>query len=301
MNCLDLDQTARRVLFGILTFINIKNPEKAVFPRRDTLRAEALIASESTLYRGLRQLDGKGYIERSQKRREHNGEFHLSPIQLTGKALVLLGLSEVIHSPRPAKMEDGRIQEELTKPEQSLQNTTATAEPADKNQIDRKTGLPAELLCLLGLGVKKSGVCYLMKLARSRGSRLGDVVAAVAHCLEKLRGREVVAYLAAMLKRNLDFRWLKESRDTVQQEESQQGEMQRLLSNLDARYDGYWVCDQHGAPIGVFRAGSDTHLVESNTGSFPVNLRFAKRIQEGTLLLRAAPQFATSHGERYAV
>lgn len=73
--CQDLNLTARRVPFGALTCLDLKNVTTAIFPRRDVLRAESLFHSKATVYRGLKVLTAKGYFTESQKRREHNGSF----------------------------------------------------------------------------------------------------------------------------------------------------------------------------------------------------------------------------------
>lgn len=279
LNCLDLSLTARRVLYGCLTFLSIRNPRKAIFPRRDTLRAESLLQSEPTLYRGLKQLEEKGYITRGQDRNARTGKFHLSPIALTDKALALLGLDRVIHKSPPIKMRDGHIEKELTKDEQSLQKTAVP-------EIDRKTGLPAELLPLLEQGVTKGAVCWLMKLARANGKRLGDVVAAVWRKVGVLRSRELVAYLAAMIGKDLDFRWLARANAA----DAEADAVARCLASLDARYDGYAVIGKGGEVVGIFEASrSGEHVIRTNGGGIPVNLRFAQAVQDGRVLLRRFP------------
>src|SRR5260363_378257 len=80
--CLDLGMAARRTLFGILSFFNISKPSSAIFPRRDRRCADALLSSESTLYRALIELDNKGYKTREPLRLEFNGRYHVSPIKL---------------------------------------------------------------------------------------------------------------------------------------------------------------------------------------------------------------------------
>ena len=127
LTCLDLNLNARRVLFGILTFVRIKTPTTEIFPRRDTLRAEALLESNSTLYRGLAMLEQKGYITRSQSRKLRDGRFYLSPIFLTVKALVLLGLADFIHSSPSSKLRGGHKEKELAKKSQSIQKTTSAS------------------------------------------------------------------------------------------------------------------------------------------------------------------------------
>lgn len=292
LTCLDLNLTARRVLFGILTFVRARTPTKEIFPRRDTLRAEALLQSDSTLYRGLALLEEKGYIIRSQTRRRRCGTFYLSPIVLTLKALVLLGLQPVIHKAPSSNMGDGHIKKELTKKSQSIQKTTGSPDSLKNDEIDRKTRLPVELLPLLGLGVKRSAVCWLMAKAKHVKQRLGDVVKVVEGNIAALRGREVVAYLAAMLRKNVDFAWVARQTNQTQVSAELDQAAQEKLERLDERYDGYYVYAEDGTVLGVFQASSSPGqlaLVRSPSGTLPVNLRFARACVEGSVRLVAPP------------
>lgn len=292
LTCLDLNMTARRVLFGILTFVRARTPTKEIFPRRDTLRAEALLQSDSTLYRGLSMLQGKGYITRSQTRRRHCGTFYLSPIVLTLKALVLLGLQPVIHKAPSTNMEDGHIKKERTKKSQSIQKTAGSPDSPKKDEIDRETRLPVELLPLLGLGVKRSAVCWLMAKAKTVKQRLGDVMKVVEKNIAALRGREVVAYLASMLRKNVDFAWVAKHAEETQESAELDQAAQDKLERLDERYDGYHVYADDGTALGVFQASSgpgQLALVHSTSGSLPVNLRFARACVEGSVRLVPPP------------
>jgi hypothetical protein len=287
MNCLDLTLTARRVLYGALTFLSLKQLKKAIFPRRDTLRAESLLQSDATLYRGLALLEAKGYIARQQIRKARNGKFYLSPITFTDKALTLLGLTEVIHRPPSSKLRDGHIEKELTNNKQSLQNTASKPDPNDKSPIDRASGLPVELLWLQGQGVSKSGLCWLMKLARLRGKRLGEVAAAVAHRITALRGREVIAYIAAVMAKDIDFAWLAKHRAEDHEKNSLDQETRRRLESLDSRYVGFRALLRDGSLLGVLeRAGEGREMVvQSGLGSVPVNLRFVRAWMNGEVRL----------------
>ena len=288
LTCLDLNLTARRVLFGILTFVRARTPTKEIFPRRDTLRAEALLQSDSTLYRGLAMLEEKGYITRRQTRRRHCGTFYLSPIVLTLKALVLLGLQPVIHKAPSSNVEDGLIKKERTKKSQSIQKTTGCTDSPKKDEIDRETRLPVELLPLLGLGVKRTAVCWLMAKAKGVKQRLSDVVKVVESNIAALRGREVVAYLAAMLRKNVDFAWVAKQTSEAHVSAELDQAAQDTLERLDGRYDGYHVCAEDGIVLGVFQASrgpGQLALVHSPSGSVPVNLRFARACVEGSVRL----------------
>lgn len=286
--CQDLNLTARRVLFGALTFLNLKNVRTAIFPRRDVLCAESLLHSESTLYRGLKTLEVKGYITRSQKRREHNGEFYLSPIEMTEKALTMLGLNEVINTPPSSKMRDGRIQEH-TNTKQSLQNSFRPTENLSENPIDQKTRLPKELLRLLDLGVERKEVCWLMGQAKRYSKRLVHVVDAVWHRIHFLNGRQVVAYVNAMISKNLDFAWIAKNAATKADLALDDRKANDLLDSFDESHHGSEVFDRRGNLAGLFEySTTGTHAVIGFQGSFPVNRIFAKALLDGTYRIKSA-------------
>lgn len=286
--CIDLNVTARRVLYGILTFVSIKNTIKAIFPRRDTLRAESLLQSDSPLYRGLRVLEEKGYISRDQKRNARNGKFYLSPIALTEKALANLALEKLIHSSPPANVADGHIKKELTKDLQSIQKTTGQAQNLPKNGIDPKTRLPNDLVVLLSKDVEKSAICWLMTQAKANGKRLGDMVATVSSNIDALRGREVVGYLKSLMDKNIDFAWTAKDKHRVASELASTQAARDKLDAIDERYEGFAVLSASGAVVGHYCAGGGPEakgMIVGAKGSMPVNLRFAKEWAEGRYTL----------------
>ncbi|MDB5726846.1 MAG: repA [Noviherbaspirillum sp.] len=297
-NCLDLNQTARRVLYGALTFLNLRSPRKAIFPRRETLRAESLLQSDPTLYRGLKTLEEKGYITRDQSRNARTGKFYLSPITFTEKALVMLELDQVIHKIPSSKMRDGHIKKELTKDEQSLQNTAGEPDSAEPKAIDRRSGLPMELLPLLALDVRKSAVCWLMQQARRHGKRLGDVLRTVRHRVDGLRGREVVSYLKAMIMKNLDYAWIAKTRIREEHAHMRESQANQLLASLDSRYHGFEVRSRDGTVQGIFDASeAGLHVIRSANGCTPVNLRFARAYAEGDVLLQPKRHASPGDGD----
>lgn len=287
LNCLDLNLTARRVLYGILTFVTINNLKREIFPRRETLRQEAMLGSDATLYRGLATLEALGYITRAQKRQTRTGKFYLSPILLTDKAVLLLGLKELIHEYRSIKVRDGQYKERTKEP-QSLQKSSSSEDSA--NAIDPETKLPVEVIPLLQLDVKKSAICMLMAKAKTNGKRLSDLTKAVWHNLYRLRGREVVAYLSYLLEQDRDFESKAKELDTQQQATIQRQRYQQTLESLDSRYDGWQVITATGQSIGTFicRDGSSPRVEQMREGRLvvqPVNLTFAERFAEGKMRL----------------
>jgi hypothetical protein len=285
LNCLDLNLTARRTLYGILTFVTINNLKREIFPRRETLRQEAMLGSDATLYRGLATLEALGYITRSQKRQTRTGKFYLSPILLTDKAVLLLGLKELIHEYRSIKVRDGQYKERSKEP-QSLQKSSSNVDSA--NAIDPETKLPIEVTPLLQLDVKKSAICMLMVKAKANGKRLSDVTKAVWHNLYRLKGREVVAYLSYLLEQDRDFESKAKELDTRQHEAIQRQRYQQTLESLDSRYDGCKVVNKLGQPVGTFvcRDNNNPRVEQMREGRLavqPVNLVFAERFAEGEL------------------
>lgn len=273
--CLDLNLNARRVLFGILTFLNLKKIETAIFPKRETLRAEALVNSDATLYRGLALLEQKGYIERQQIRKAWNGKFHLSPITLTEKCRAILALGEFIHSHPSTNMRDGYVNKEHTNNKQSLQNTTDEADSVEKPSR-RNQGLPEDLATLMKKGVKKSAICWLMKQASLKSKRLSDIVKIVHTNIQHLSGREIVAYLKAMIKKDLDYAWIAKETTDRQVLKSTEEQLEAIVERLDHRYHGNAVYKADGTIVGYFEAMSDgQHMICTGQGATPVNKRFA--------------------------
>ncbi|WP_354676630.1 hypothetical protein [Cupriavidus plantarum] len=285
LNCLDLGLTARRVLFGILRFFNIARPSQAVWPRRDLLRAESLLNSESSLYRGLAELERCGYLQREQIRVSRNGRFHVSPVLLTEKARLLLRLNKrdkaekpsekVIHNAPSVKVEDGQYKEHTNRP-QSLQKTVAS-EPVGK--VDRATKVPVGLLWLLGRGLSPTAVFKLMGLAKTQGKRLDEVAQAFREKLHALPSREVFAYLRTMMGKDIDYRAVASQRQHVETIEATRRSCEAQLHSILEKWHGHGIVDRDGIFVG--RLNSASAVVEAAHGSMPVNLRFARAVQEG--------------------
>ena len=121
---------------------------------------------------------------------------------------------------------------------------------------------------------------------------LGDVLKVVHRNIAALRGREVVAYLASMLRKNVDFAWVAKQAGETQVSAELDQAAQEKLERLDSRYDGYHVYADDGTVLGVFEASSSPGqlaLVHSASGSLPVNLRFARACVEGSVRLMPPP------------
>jgi len=291
LNCLDLGTTARRTLYGILTFLNISRPRGSIWPRRDRLRAESLLSSESSLYRGLAQLAARGYITRKQERIARNGCFHISPIQLTDKAIVLLQLEkrkaaspEVIHKSRSTKTEDGQYKEH-TNEQQSLQKAFRgnRLQTSSAQQPGHLSKVPAPLRWLVELGMSPAAVFKLMGISGHVGQRLEHVAAACRDRLAQLSPREMFAYLRKAIASDRDFARVASDADARRQaQEAEQG-ARRFLQYARSKCDGFVVKDLAGRTLG--RISTACEAILGPAGSIPMNLRWAHACVEGKLMI----------------
>jgi hypothetical protein len=290
LNCLDIGSTARRTLFGILSFFNLSKPNSPIFPHRARLCADALLSSASTLYRGLKELENKGYITREQTRLQHNGRFYLSPIHLSEKALNLLGLlglkntsKKVIHNPPSSKMRDGLYIEHTNK----IQSYKKTLQ---QTKICQKTRLPIPLLPLLDLDLSPSTICWLMSQAKKYLKRLEDVMTTAWQYISGLKGKSVVAYLICLLKKNQDFQAIRTSLEEGHAECIRKESAQARIDALDERFRGFSVITKESQHVGVF--DPDTKTVQCPNGSIPINLRFGYAlIEEEYRLIPSIPRW----------
>ncbi|MFC4524789.1 hypothetical protein [Cupriavidus pinatubonensis] len=290
LNCLDLGMTARRVLFGILRFFNLSKPSTSIWPRRDLLRAESLLNSESSLYRGLADLERYGYVVREQIRIARSGRFHVSPVRLTEKAQILLGLTgrssredkrrKVIHNTPPLTVEDGQYKEHTNKPK-SLQNSFASK---SLGHADRESKVPLTLSWLLKHGMSARAVFSLMGIAKRQGQRLEDIATAFRGRLVELSPREAYAYIRSLATKDLDFAAIASGKESAIRAATETQSAKSLLKSLLAKSHGLAVVKRDGTWLG--RIDTFAQVVSGQGGSFPMNLRFALAVQSGQLSIR---------------
>ncbi|KAI3593237.1 hypothetical protein D9X30_1786 [Cupriavidus sp. U2] len=290
LNCLDLGTTARRVLFGILRFFNLTRPSSSIWPRRDLLRAESLLNSESSLYRGLADLERHGYVVREQIRIARSGRFHVSPVRLTEKAQILLGLvgrsskedrrQKVIHKEPSLTMEDGQYKEH-TNEQKSLQNSFASEPPAG---IDSVSKVPLSLAWLLKLGLTARAVFSLMSIAKRHGKRLEAIVTAFRERLSTLSGREAYAYIRSLAGKALDFAAIASGKEATTRAATEAQSAKNLLNSILAKSHGLTVVRRDGTSLG--RIDAHAQVVMGRDGSLPLNLRFALAVQKGQVSIQ---------------
>lgn len=197
-----------RVILRIVKKINLKRLNSPILASRETLAKESGKSVE-TVHRVLRWLEEHGLVVRQQRARpELRGSS--SPLTPTKKLLDALLLSKNtacvrVDEIRPVKATKADTGEKAC----TINNNHAQAEHQKPDfEFERvgKVWLPRDLVWLVKeQGMNCSGVLHLMKIAGQAKQRLSTVVVATRKYLEGLQGRDLYAYLRALLGKGRDF------------------------------------------------------------------------------------------------
>lgn len=214
-----------RVLIRIVKKINLATLSAPICASRATLAKESGKSIE-TVGRALRWMEEKKFIQRHQKARPgfRGSESPIIPtkhllmlLQIAGNPFTAKGMKaydEAAGDKALPVTADGSIS---VTPKQSFGKQHAKRAPFTK--VEGKT-LPTDLAELCNQGIKATGILALMREAKKAGKRLSDVVAATSKYLAALQGRELFAYLSALIRKDRDFaREISETRKTEEQQQ----------------------------------------------------------------------------------
>ncbi len=175
--------------------------------------------------------------------------------------------------------------------------------------IDRKTRLPAELVRLMELGLSKSRICALMKLAREHGNggKLGAVVQLVWDRIRQLHRNAAFAYLAKLVQQRKDYGRLVEIQDLYEDKNRMpKAVAERYAEKLKVlleRAKGMVVVARNGFVLGPVIIGADgTGRLEFVTpkgvrSTRVVNFQFVREWEEGDLMLRSPDSLRSGRSE----
>ncbi|QBY56320.1 DNA-binding protein (plasmid) [Cupriavidus oxalaticus] len=250
--------TSRQVLATLIRFaLNQKDPSALAFMKKSTI-AQHLAISEATVYRALGALEDAGLIERERQQRTRAQLEVVGRIGFTAKLLKCIGIGgRQLGSAAPPSTGTDASQAGATclapvsgvnKPKQS----SSKKHPGQGAfvQIDDRA-VPIDLAPLVrDQELKTSALFLLMRLARTAGHRLSDVVSASGHALEPLRGRELFAYLKSLLGRPIDYghvaRTRKIQEDERQAADDRAAQNQEEVARFIERYRGRRVSAPDG-------------------------------------------------------
>lgn len=206
-----------RVVLRLIKKINLATFSAPIRASRSTLAAESGKSIE-TVGRVIRWLEDKELIQRTQKARPglRGSESPIIPTAKLLKALQITGQPAGDKSkPLPVSTDGSKS----VPREQSFGKQHAERAPFAR--IEGKT-LPTDLAGLCQQGLKATGVLALMREAKKAGKRLSDVVAATGQYLAGLQGRELFAYLVALIRKDKDY-----ARQVSESAKTQAAEQQR--------------------------------------------------------------------------
>lgn len=265
-----LTQTQRQILACLVrNGVKQQNPADWIFMKKVTI-ARRLRLSEATVYRCLAALERVGLIEREDQRLTAYTLKVLGRIRLSGQAICNLGLASDQPSREMSALE--RVSGALDRVPATLQSGLAPVRdvnlpPQQSSSKKQSPGarpfirvqgkaVPSELAWLVTQNnLSLSGLFHLMKRAKLAGHRLSDVVQVVQDTLSKLTGRELFAYLVALLAKRTDFTFVARQRTKEVQtaREAAQNEAARLsrVAELVSALRGVSVVRNDGTVLSV--------------------------------------------------
>jgi len=201
-----------RIVIRLVKKINLKRLTAPIVASRQKL-AEESGKSVETVHRVIRWLEEKGLVERKQRARPGMCGSS-SPLVPTKKLLDALLLSEEVRANVDSTVTannqiNDKIETNTSKTNSTSFLTKSNGDSTIKKSAFERIGtatIPKDLVWLIKeQGMKCSGVLQLMKLAGLAKQRLSTVVTATKKYLQGLHGRELYAYLRALLNKGKDF------------------------------------------------------------------------------------------------
>lgn len=268
-----LTQTQRQILACLVrNGVKQQKPADWIFMKKVTI-AQRLRLSEATVYRCLAALERVGLIEREDQRPTAYTLKVLGRIRLSGQAICNLGLASDQPSREMSVMEG--VSDALDLGPATLQPDLAPVkdvnlpplQSSSKKQSPRARpfirvqgkAVPSDLAWLvMQNGLALTGLFALMKRAKAVGHRLSNVIAVVSDALAPLKGRELFAYIQALLSKTVDYAFVAEQQATQALAERAKGEAAAAvaaeISDLVSRLRGVQVTRADGAVLSVDEA-----------------------------------------------
>lgn len=255
--------TSRQVLATLVRFaLNQKDPSALAFIKKTTI-AHHLGISEATVYRALGALEGAGLIER-ERQRQTKAQFEvIGRIGFSAKLLQCIGITSLqlhstVHvsarSDEPVASSTGLAS--VSDVNKTIQSSTKKQPgPGSFLPIDGRA-VPMDLAPLVrDQALKVSALFLLMRLARTAGHRLSDVVSAAGNALRPLQGRELFAYLKSLLNKPVDYGHVVRTQKVREDEEraaaARATRERQQIAELVERYRGKRVSAPDGSTYEV--------------------------------------------------
>lgn len=282
-----LTRSLRAALAELVRYVPQAEPFATIFAHKASIAARMGV-TERTLYRHLDGLQEAGLIEvLPQERKSRNGRFAVARIRLTRRAAELVGLVEPMITPDADVIH--------TPPHDNLSVGHTISEPtiAKHHRPEARNGaLPADLSHLTGQGLSKAGLFKLMGLAKARGKRLSDIVAAIEPRLQEFKGGRLYAYLAKLAEGPTDFSHAAAQAREAKAQAHKSALLQARLARFKERFRGTALTSRNGdALYRIDREARFVHVVgEGRTGTAPLHdmVPWMQAVERGDLVLATA-------------
>lgn len=276
----DLPDGYFRVIIRIIKKINVTSPFSKIVASRSTLATEAGKSIETVL-RAIRWLEERGFIEREQQA-NLGLRGSRSPLTPTKSFLEALGFFATA----------AEADRDSAQPRQQRQPSVHASEHKPRAQSGMfvrvgKMMIPADLAWLHDThGLTPSGILKLMALSRGAGQRLSDVVAATKQYLLRLTGRELFAYIKALLSKGRDFGRVCQEESIKREEEQKKEYLAEKAMALEGRV--YTSCD---GTREVRVEGGVLHVIKDGQRTVQfMSMAFLDAIEQGRLRSRWSGQ-----------
>ena len=271
----DMPDGYLRVVMRIIKKINLGKLTAPIVASRGTLAKEAGKSVE-TVHRVVKWMETRALIERDQKARP--GLLgSSSPLVPTEKLLNALMLNDGTSEGKPPVP----VQNLVTFPSRVVPVTKPIAPKSDFVTFD-KIKIPTDLAWLVqDQGLRSTGVLQLMKLAKKAKQQLSDVVSTTRKYLETLEGRELYAYLRALLGKNKDYGH--QAREIAKEETADQ-ERIYLREKGEALVGRTFRSRDERVLVTVEESGMLIEVRDGRRAARPMCLSFLEAIEAGRLV-----------------
>lgn len=305
----DLPDGYLRVLVRLVKKINLARPGAAIVASRATIASESGKSVE-TVNRALKWLEDRGLIERSQKARAglRGSSSPVTPTKQLIQALLLD--APLVAAKKPADTPARNALPPACPTESSADSRQATcpqhAAPSPVNPDGSKSGeykqsltrkqssetfckiqgfaIPADLGFLVVQGMSATAVLKLMAAAKRVNQRLSDVVRLTRSYLDPLRGRELYAYLRALLSKNKDYGYVLRMAEEQGRGEQKEREDRERVERKSAELLGRSFKNRDGVVYHVEAGGMIVQIRGERRAAMPMSVRFLDALADGRLV-----------------
>lgn len=279
--------SCRLLLVALVKKIEPENGRTSIYTRRETLAYE-IGKSVETVYRGLRQLEAAKLIEAREQAKDDRGRLCDSVIVFSTRLCQLLALP--LEKSPSATADRPYIEEQFINKKQSTE-AFDSSKGKPQGRTTPRGQIPADLQELEQRSLSAPAIFQLMRIARENKHRLSDVLECVIQRVRDLglQGQKLYAYLLTVLRKELDFAWMRKQKRVEVEEKSGVDAAAEKRKAASADLEGAWFestingarCVIERGVVAWFKPAAGRWKL---AGSSPLSDQMLSRIEEGVLV-----------------